>query len=86
MCAAAVFTLNLEQLLSGAPLDTAIGVLQLTISNAKNLKGNKIGGGTPDPYVSVSLAGKEPVARTAHKSSTYHPSWQEVSLPFRLLL
>lgn len=44
-----VFTLNLEQLLNGAPLDTAIGVLQLTITSARGLKANKIGGGAPDP-------------------------------------
>ena len=33
-----VFTLNLEQLLAGAALDTAIGVLQVTIHNARGLK------------------------------------------------
>jgi len=50
-----VFTLNLEQLLSGAPLDTAVGVLQVTVLSARGLKGTKIGGGTPDPYVSLRL-------------------------------
>lgn len=73
-----VFTLNLEQLLSGAPLDAAIGVLQLTISSARGVKGTKIGGGTPDPYVSVALAGKAEVAKTKYKSSTFNPQWNEV--------
>jgi Ca2+-dependent lipid-binding protein len=33
-----VFTLNLEQMLSGAPLDTAIGVLQITVECARGIK------------------------------------------------
>lgn len=47
------FTLNIEQMLSGEPLDSAIGVLQVTVHSARGLKGSKIGGGTPDPYVSL---------------------------------
>lgn len=83
-----MFTLNLEQMLSGAPLgnlsfnrcfrqlakrviDAAIGVLQVTIFDARGLKGSKIGGGTPDPYVSLSINGREEMARTKYKASTY---------------
>lgn len=66
-----VFTLNLEQLLSGAPLDTAIGVLQVTVQSARGLKGTKIGGGTPDPYVSLSLNNRGELARTKYKHNTY---------------
>lgn len=65
-----VFTLNLEQLLSGLPLDTAIGVIQVTIEAARGLKANKIGGGSPDPYVSVSINNREELARTKYKPST----------------
>ncbi|KAI5124397.1 hypothetical protein M0805_008282 [Coniferiporia weirii] len=72
-----VFTLNLEQLLSGAPIDTAIGVLQITVHSARGLKGTKIGGGTPDPYVSLSINARKELARTKHKESTYNPSWNE---------
>ncbi|KAJ7785918.1 C2 domain-containing protein [Mycena metata] len=72
-----VFTLNLEQLLSGAPLDTAIGVVQVTVDSARGLKGTKIGGGTPDPYVSLSLNNREELAATKYKSNTYNPTWQE---------
>ena len=43
-----VFTLNLEQMLSGEPIDTAIGVLQVTVQSARDLKGSKLGGGRPD--------------------------------------
>ncbi|KAB5592905.1 hypothetical protein CTheo_3616 [Ceratobasidium theobromae] len=73
-----VFTLNLEQLLSGAPLDAAIGVLQVTIFDARGLKGSKIGGGTPDPYVSLTINNRDEMARTKFKASTYNPHWGEV--------
>jgi Ca2+-dependent lipid-binding protein len=61
------FTLNLEQILSGVPfgqilsgvpLDTAIGVLQVVVRSACDIKGSKIGGGAPDPYVSLTLNGE----------------------------
>lgn len=65
-----VFTLNLEQLLSGAPLDAAIGVLQVTVRGAKGIKSTKFGGGTPDPYVQISFNERETVARTHYKHST----------------
>ena len=65
-----VFSLNLEQMLSGKPLDAAIGVLQVTIHSARNIKGQKIGGGTPDPYVSLSINERAELARTKHKTNT----------------
>ncbi len=65
-----VFTLNLEQLLSGTPLDTSIGVLQVTVNSARGLKGSKIGGGTPDPYVSLSINAREELAHTKYKHNT----------------
>jgi Ca2+-dependent lipid-binding protein len=72
-----VFTLNLAQMLSGAPLDTAIGVLQVTIDSARGIKGTKIGGGTPDPFISLSINNRAELARTKYKSNTYNPSWHE---------
>jgi Ca2+-dependent lipid-binding protein len=65
------FTLNLEQLLSGAPIDTAVGVLAVTVHSAKGLKGTKLGGGAPDPYVAFSISGRAELARTKVKKSTY---------------
>ncbi|KAG8929500.1 hypothetical protein FRC02_005514 [Tulasnella sp. 418] len=70
-----VFTLNLEQLLSGAPIDAATGVLQVHVISAKNLKGSKIGGGSLDPYVSLSINGRAELAKTKLKSNTYNPHW-----------
>ncbi|EKM83486.1 hypothetical protein AGABI1DRAFT_88463 [Agaricus bisporus var. burnettii JB137-S8] len=72
-----VFTLNLEQLLSGKPLDTAVGVLQVTIHSARGIKGTKIGGGVPDPFVGLSINDRQEVARTTYKSNTYNPTWME---------
>lgn len=66
-----VFTLNLEQLLSGKPLDAAIGVLQVTVHSARGIKGTKIGGGVPDPFVSLSVNDRAELARTQYKENTY---------------
>ena len=65
------FTLNLEQMLSGKPLDTAIGVAQVLVRSARGIKGLKIGGGTPDPYVSLNIENRAELCRTKHKTNTY---------------
>jgi Ca2+-dependent lipid-binding protein len=65
-----VFTLNLEQLLSGAPIDAAIGVIKVTVHSARSIGANKIGGGTPDPYVTLSINNHTPLAETKWKQST----------------
>ncbi len=65
-----VFTLNLEQLLSGAPIDAAIGVIKVTVYGARSIGANKIGGGTPDPYVTFSINNRAQLAETKHKRST----------------
>ncbi|KAF8905450.1 C2 domain-containing protein [Gymnopilus junonius] len=72
-----VFTLNLEQMLSGKPLDAAIGVVQVVIHSARGIQGTKIGGGTPDPYASLSISGRAELARTRYKANTYNPTWVE---------
>ncbi|KAI3622799.1 transmembrane protein [Moniliophthora roreri] len=72
-----VFTLNLEQLLSGEALDAAVGVVQIVIHSARGIKGTKIGGGTPDPYVAVSIEGRVELAYTRYKHNTYNPTWME---------
>ena len=68
-----VFTLNLEQLLSGTPLGAAIGVIQVTVHSARGIKGTKIGGGTPDPFVGLSINNRAEIARTKYKQNTYVP-------------
>ena len=64
------FTINLEQMLSGKPLDTAIGVVRVTLYSARGIKVTKIGGGTPDPYVSLNIENRTEVARTKYKHNT----------------
>lgn len=68
-----VFTLNLEQMLSGKPLDTAVGVVQVTVRAARGIKGTKIGGGTPDPYITLSINERVELARTKYQNNTYVP-------------
>lgn len=72
-----LFTINLEQMMSGTPLDTAIGVLQVNIWSARNLRGTKLGGGTPDPYVALSIDNREVLAKTSVKKSTANPQFKE---------
>jgi Ca2+-dependent lipid-binding protein len=72
-----VFTIDLEALMSGTPLDSAIGVLKVHIIDARGLKAVKLGGGAPDPYVSVALGAKDPVTRTKTISSTSNPTFNE---------
>jgi len=66
-----IFSLNLEQMLSGKPLDAAIGVVQVVIHSARGIKGTKIGGGTPDPFVSLHINNRAELARTKYKTNTY---------------
>jgi Ca2+-dependent lipid-binding protein len=71
-----VFTIDLAALLSGTPLDAAIGVLKITVNDARGLKAVKLGGGAPDPYVAIALGAKPPVAQTQTVPSTSNPSFQ----------
>ncbi|BFZ55473.1 Tricalbin-2 [Savitreella phatthalungensis] len=77
MYAPNVFSLNVQQMLSGAPIDSAIGVAVVTIHSAAGVKNPDTLGGKPDPYVKLSLAGHE-VARTTTIKSTNEPQFNEV--------
>lgn len=70
MYAPKVFTLNIEQQLSGAPINVAIGVIKVTVHSARGISANKIvGGGTPDPYVTFSINSGKQLAETKHQST-----------------
>ncbi|GAA6050737.1 hypothetical protein JCM3770_006601 [Rhodotorula araucariae] len=71
------FTLSLEQMLSGAPVDTAVGVLAVTVHHGRGLKATKLGAGAPDPYISFSISGRAELAKTKIKKSTSTPHWNE---------
>jgi len=72
-----VFTIDLQALLSGTPLDSAIGVIKVNIVDARGLKAIKLGGGAPDPYVSIALSAKPAMAKTKTIPSSANPSWNE---------
>lgn len=69
--------IDLESLLSGTPLDSAIGVLKVTINDARGLKAVKFGGGDPDPYVTLALGAKPVITKTKMVASTANPTWHD---------
>lgn len=71
------FTLNLEDLLAGTPLDASCGVLQVVVWSAQDLKRVSVSGGQPDAYVSLSIDDGNEVARTATRNSTSRPMFKE---------
>ena len=58
-------------------IDTAIGVLQVTIYTARGLKNPDKFSGTPDPYVVLSINSGRELARTEIQQSTTTPRWSE---------
>lgn len=67
--------LNIPQLLSGSAL--SIGVLEITIKNAKNLKrSSNLMTNSIDPYVSFELLGKA-VGKTRTVRDSLNPVWNE---------
>jgi Ca2+-dependent lipid-binding protein len=57
-------------------IETAIGVLKLTIFNAKGLR-NAERFGTSDPYVKVKVHGNIELARTKVIEDSLNPVWNE---------
>lgn len=55
----------------GIIIDTATGVLHVHVLSARGIKGAKLGGGTPDPYIGLSIENRGQLARTKFQSSSY---------------
>lgn len=72
-----VFTVEVAKMLGGAPLDTAIGVLAVTIHRAHGLKNPDKFGGTPDPYAVFSINNRTEVGRTKIIRESVDPRWNE---------
>lgn len=70
------FQLNVQQLMAGADLNSAVGVLVITARNAKGLKNYGGFSNTVDPYLTFGFS-KNVLARTKHKSDTPKPVWDE---------
>lgn len=72
-----VFTLDVEGIMSGGlDSDSAVGVLQLTLSNARNLKNVELIG-TIDPFVSIDIEGRKEIARSRTVDNTTEPNWDQ---------
>src|ERR1700761_8492717 len=79
MYAPNVYTLDLEQMMTGgASLTAAAGVIQFTIYNAKDLKNTELVGNS-DPYIKLRLGNRPELASTAVKQDTLNPVWNETN-------
>lgn len=75
-----VFTLNLQEILAGGALDSACGVLVLTVRQARGLRSTKVGGGAPDPYATIRLGNSKTINdKTKVLQSTNNPFWMETN-------
>ncbi|KAF9183722.1 hypothetical protein BGZ51_003826 [Haplosporangium sp. Z 767] len=80
MYAPNVYTLDLEQMMTGgASLTAAAGVVQFTIYNAKDLKNTELVGNS-DPYCKIRLGNRPELAETAVKEDTLNPVWNETNI------
>lgn len=70
------FQLNVQQLMAGAPLNSAVGLLVIDVQQAKGLR--NFGGinNTVDPYVTFGYS-KEVLEKTSFKKDTKNPVWNE---------
>ncbi len=72
-----VFPIEVAKMLSGAPIDQAIGVVAVTIHRAQGLKNTDKFSGTPDPYVAISLNQRNVLAQTKTIYENTNPIWNE---------
>ena len=72
-----VFPIEVAKMLSGNPIDMAIGVVAVTIHGGQSLKNPDKFSGTPDPYVVVSLNNSKELARTKTVHENANPRWNE---------
>jgi len=77
MYAPNVFPIEVAKMLSGTPVDQAIGVIAITLHGAQGLKNTDSFAGTPDPYAVVSLNRRQPLAQTKVIHETNNPRWNE---------
>jgi Ca2+-dependent lipid-binding protein len=73
----AVFPIEIAKMLSGNPIDQAVGVVAITIHGAQGLKNPDKFSGTPDPYTVVSLNGRNELGRTKTVTENANPRWNE---------
>ncbi|KAI8607923.1 hypothetical protein BC830DRAFT_1174868, partial [Chytriomyces sp. MP71] len=66
-------TIDMDAMMNGITRDKPVGVLKITLHEAKKLKNQELAG-TSDPYVLIKIGGVE-VARTKVVDSSLNPYW-----------
>ncbi|ERT02180.1 hypothetical protein HMPREF1624_00478 [Sporothrix schenckii ATCC 58251] len=77
MYAPNVFPIEVAKMLSGSPVDQAIGVVAVTLHGAQGLKNPDKFSGTIDPYAVITLNRRSPLAQTKIIRDTNTPRWNE---------
>ena len=77
MYAPNVFPIEVAKMLSGSPVDQAIGVMAITLHGAQGLKNSDKFAGTPDPYAVVSFNNGAALAQTKIVKENANPKWNE---------
>jgi len=72
-----VFPIEVAKMLSGSPVDQAIGVLAVTMYGAQGLKNPDKFSGNPDPYAVVSFNNGAALAQTKIVKENANPKWNE---------
>ncbi|KAF9545503.1 hypothetical protein EC957_010919 [Mortierella hygrophila] len=80
MYAPNVYTLDLEQMMTGgASLTAASGIIQFTIYNAKDIKNSELLGQS-DPYIKIRLGNRPEIASTQVQKNTLNPVFNETNI------
>ncbi|KAH8602678.1 C2 domain-containing protein [Bisporella sp. PMI_857] len=77
MYAPNVFPIEVAKMLSGSPVDQAIGVMAITLHGAHGLKNTDKFAGTPDPYAVISFNNGAALAQTKIIKENASPKWNE---------
>jgi len=77
MYAPNVFPIEVAKMLSGTPVDQAIGVLAVTLHGANGLKNPDNFAGTTDGYAVLTLNKRQALAQTKVIKDTPNPRWNE---------
>lgn len=72
-----VFPIEVAKMLSGNPVDLAIGVVAITLHSAHGLRNPDKFSGTPDPYTVISLNSRNELGRTKTVHENADPRWNE---------
>ena len=72
-----VFPIEIAKMLSGNPIDLAVGVVAVTVHGGQGLKNPDKFSGTPDPYTVVSLNSRTELGRTKTITENANPKWND---------